>query len=151
MQDLLATIISWIAITADLPAAEQHPKIAFVASAEIGAIRSAIVQRTASGAAPMRNTTPAPSVYAFYDEQSGTIYLPDTWSETSPADVSILVHETVHHLQSLAGSKYACPAARERQAYEAQARWLAMFEMEIHEAFEIGPMAMLFLTRCVPP
>ena len=150
MQELLAVIISWIAINFGLPVTDQHPRIEFASSADLVSIRSAIAIRAAGDAVPPR-ATPTPDVYAFYDDKTGTIYLSDDWSAASPADVSLLVHETVHHLQKLAGSKYACPAARERAAYDAQKQWLALFDMEIYDAFEINRTAILFLTRCVPP
>lgn len=58
-------------------------------------------------------------IVAFHDPPAHTIYLPAGWSGQTPAELSVLVHEMVHHAQALAGRRFACPAERERQAYDA--------------------------------
>ena len=55
----------------------------------------------------------AREVVAVYHDATRTIFLSDAWTGASPADLSVLVHEMVHHLQNLAGLRYECPAARE--------------------------------------
>ena len=49
---------------------------------------------------------------AVYDDRTKTVFLPDTWTGATPADLSVLVHEMVHHLQNSAHMKYECPGAR---------------------------------------
>jgi hypothetical protein len=48
----------------------------------------------------------------------------EIWEPGSVQSQSYLVHELVHHAQLISGKAYACPAAREREAYELQNRWL---------------------------
>jgi hypothetical protein len=47
------------------------------------------------------------------------------WDADSVTSQSYVLHEMVHHAQMLSGKKYACHAAKEREAYELQNRWLA--------------------------
>jgi hypothetical protein len=64
------------------------------------------------------------SVTALYDGRSKTVYLEDSWRLDSLANRATLVHELVHHVQELAAIRYPCLAARERLAYQLQAKWL---------------------------
>ncbi|HUG61279.1 MAG TPA: DUF6647 family protein, partial [Methylomirabilota bacterium] len=74
---------------------------------------------------------------------------PEGWTGTSPAEVSVLVHELVHHLQNVGGVAYDCPEAREKPAYQAQARWLELFGGSLEEAFQVDPMTILVRTNCM--
>lgn len=47
------------------------------------------------------------------------------WDEDSVAAQSYIVHELVHHAQLLSGRDYPCNAAKEREAYTLQNKWLA--------------------------
>ncbi|WP_375172634.1 DUF6647 family protein [Pseudooceanicola sp.] len=58
-----------------------------------------------------------------YDAESETIYLVTPWSAEDTGDVSVLLHELVHHRQ--APHHFYCGAAREPAAYRAQEEWLA--------------------------
>lgn len=90
-----------------------------------------------------------PSVIAFYDDDRRTIFLTEGWSAAYPKDVSVLVHEMVHHLQNLDGSKFACPAERERLAFRAQDAWLKQFQTTLANEFAIDPMTPLVRTNCM--
>jgi Zn-dependent membrane protease YugP len=59
---------------------------------------------------------------AVYDDANRTIYLSEGWIGVTFADLSILVHEMVHHLQNVGQLKYSCPHAREAVAFAAQER-----------------------------
>jgi len=85
---------------------------------------------------------------ALYDDEARTIYLPTGWTGATPAEFSILVHEMVHHLQNSAGAGFECPEAREKMAYESQARWLAMFGSDLAAGFGIDPLTLLVRTSC---
>jgi uncharacterized protein DUF6647 len=78
-----------------------------------------------------------------------TIFLPATWAGTTPAELSILVHEMVHHLQNVAKLKYDCPAAREKLAYQAQDRWLKRFGQDLEKEFEIDMLMLLVTSACM--
>lgn len=112
-----------------------------------------------SGAPPALRTVPAArlvelrygpaspvqpgEVVAAYDHGSRTIYLMEGWDGSDPPGLSALVHEMVHHLQAAAGARFACPAERERLAYEAQDAWLRLFGSDLGRAFSLDP-AMIF-------
>ena len=87
-------------------------------------------------------------VYAVYDDTKRIIYLHTGWSANSPADVSVLVHELVHHLQNVAGIKFTCPQEREKDAYDAQRTWLERSGRTLEDEFEIDPMTVLVRTNC---
>ena len=88
-------------------------------------------------------------VEAFYDDKTRTIFLPQGWTGRSPAELSLLVHEMVHHVQNVAGLTYACPEEREKIAYAAQRQWLALFGRDLMRDFKIDPMTLLVRTNCM--
>jgi hypothetical protein len=90
-------------------------------------------------------------VQAVYVEATRTIHLPATWDSRRVGDVSLLVHEMVHHLQNVAGARFLCPAAREAAAYEAQARWLAMFGRSLESEYGLDRFTLKIMTSCQPP
>jgi hypothetical protein len=85
---------------------------------------------------------------AVYDDLNETIFLPENWKGDTPAEVSVLVHEMVHHLQNEAGTTYECPAEREKLAYEVQDSWLRPFGRSLEGEFEINGLALLVSTSC---
>ena len=72
-----------------------------------------------------------------------------SWTGGTPTELSILVHELVHHLKNVSRQRFACPAAREKQAYATQARWLGMFGEDLESAFGINDLALLVTTSCM--
>jgi hypothetical protein len=85
---------------------------------------------------------------AVYDDRTRTIFLPDTWTGETPADLSVLVHEMVHHLQNSAHMKYECPGAREQLAYTAQDHWLKLSGRDLASEFEIDAFTLKVTTSC---
>ena len=61
--------------------------------------------------------------HGLYDAEAQTIYLTKPWSSVNPRDISVLLHEMVHHRQ--AGQHWYCVQAQEWRAYQIQAQWLA--------------------------
>lgn len=59
----------------------------------------------------------------FYDPDNRTIWLVRPWSRGNPRDVSVLLHELMHHRQH--GAHWYCPGAQEHSAYRLQEAWLA--------------------------
>ena len=148
MNALLTAIVLWLAANFDLPAINEHPHLEFVPPATITALR----YKDTSGGQP---NSPANSVdagqrdvVAVYDAATSTIYLPQGWSGNTPAELSVLVHEMVHHLQNRAKLKFECPRAREKLAYEAQERWLQLFGRDLARDFEIDGFTRLAITSC---
>jgi hypothetical protein len=86
---------------------------------------------------------------AVYSDATHTIYLPEGWTGGTPAELSVLVHELVHHVQNVGGLKYACPQEREKLAYMAQERWLGLFGHNLEADFELDAFSLLVKTRCL--
>ena len=86
---------------------------------------------------------------AVYDDEMKTIYLPKNWNGGTPAELSVLVHELVHHLQGATKTKYECPQAREELAYAAQEKWLTLFGRSLESEFEIDPLTLAVRTHCI--
>jgi hypothetical protein len=154
MQTLLTVLIAWLGANFDLPATHEHPRVEIVSVARMAEVRfsrlaSNVPDRPPAEAGRSAATDFGRDVYAIYDDRSRTIYLAEGWTAASPAKVSVLVHELVHHLQNLAGEKFDCAQAREAAAYRAQARWLEQFGKTLLEEFEIDPMTVLVRTRCM--
>ncbi|HYC37647.1 MAG TPA: DUF6647 family protein, partial [Usitatibacter sp.] len=79
-----------------------------------------------------------------------TIYLPANWSPKSQRDVSVLVHELVHHVQNVGEVHgYACAAEKERDAYAAQQAWLAKSRRNLLREFKIDAMTLFARTVCL--
>lgn len=49
----------------------------------------------------------------------------NTWDAQDPMQLSLLVHDLVHHAQLFSGKTYPCRAAKEQEAYTLQNKWLA--------------------------
>jgi uncharacterized protein DUF6647 len=146
-EPLLAAIETWLSIEFDLPILGDHPRIELVPPAEIAALRyggrfpNAGTERALSGHS-------ASDIVAVYSDSARTIFLAENWTGGTPAELSVLVHEMVHHLQSVAGLKYECPQAREKLAYQAQERWLALFGRDLAQDFELDGFSLLAKIKC---
>lgn len=49
----------------------------------------------------------------------------NAWDAQDPMQLSLLVHDLVHHVQLFSGKTYPCRAAKEYEAYTLQNKWLA--------------------------
>ena len=85
---------------------------------------------------------------ALYEDNNRTIYLREDWTGSTAAEISVLVHEMVHHLQNLAGEKFECAQAREKPAYAAQKKWLEMAGLDFFQEFETDPVTLMLRTVC---
>lgn len=151
---LLTAIVTWLSTNFDLPAVNQHPRIEFVPPLKMAALRY-------RGHDSIPNTPTPPDnrdatllrgdhdIVALYDGAIKTIYLPEGWTGKTPAELSVLAHEMVHHLQNVAGLKYGCPEEREKPAYAAQARWLGLFGLSLTTEFQMDPFTVFAQTSCL--
>lgn len=150
MDALLTSMVLWLAANFGLPATFDHPKLRFVAAEEIVVFRYRAITREqrrqvlASYAASDKQT----AIAAVYDDAKKTILLPKGWAGRSPAELSVLLHELVHHIQTTANLKYECPAAREKLAYAAQEKWLGLFNLSLASEFNIDPFTLKVATEC---
>jgi hypothetical protein len=156
MTELLTAITLWLSLNFALPANFDHPKVERVAANEITYLRyraftperrrevaAAVAQTSAS-----QPVSGARSVVAIYDDARRTIFLPDGWSGSTPAELSVLVHEMVHHLQFTGQMKFECPAQREAMAYEAQDKWLGLYGKNLSTEFELDAFTLKVSTAC---
>ena len=145
MPSLLTAIVVWLSANFGLPADYQFPRIERMSSVEMTRLRYQSIpvdQRQAL------NVDHARTVQSLYSVQKKTIYLRPEWTGKTPADLSELVHEMVHHLQNLSHAKFACPAESEKLPYEAQEKWLNMFGHSLASDFELDPFTILVVTTC---
>jgi hypothetical protein len=149
-QSLLAAIVNWLSSNFDLPATSERPFVKIVPPSEIAALRygALLFAQTPNGPTLTRNADNSRTVVAVYNDRTRTILLPKGWTGTTPAELSVLVHEMVHHLQNMAGLKFECPQAREKVAFFAQERWLRMFGSDLPYEFGIDPFTLLVRTNC---
>ena len=140
---LLVAIAAWVTEATDLPMPGTLPEIRFAAPVDMALLmRAAALSPTGDSGL---------EIVAFYDTPARAIYLPSGWTGATPGEQSVLVHEMVHHAQAEAGRRFACPAERERQAYDAQARWLALLGSDLSREFGINRLFLLVATTCGMP
>ena len=154
MQILLTAIVTWLSVNAGMPASYEHPRVEFVPPAKMYAVRIGghVSGHLPGSVAATGHNVPKNGerqVEALYDDTARTIYLPEGWTGATPAEVSVLVHEMVHHLQNMAGLRYECSQAREAPAYVAQDRWLADSGRNLLDEFKLDPMTVLLRTKCM--
>lgn len=150
---LLTEIVTWLSENYDLAAIQEHPRIEFAHQRKLAAMRYGKLlpagwreDKTQDPAVPAIQQR---EVVAIYNDVTKTIFLPETWSGTTPAEISVLVHEMVHHLQNLAGLKYDCPAAREKPAYLAQDKWLQLYGLDLENEFQIDKFTLVVSSACM--
>jgi hypothetical protein len=153
MDALMTMIALWLSLNFGLPPATAHPHIEIVPANDIlfkryraftqDAQREVLASVNAAASIDKRR-----EVVAIYDDATRTIFLPDGWTGGSAAELSVLVHEMVHHLQTANGLRYPCPAAREEPAYAAQEKWLGLFGKNLQTEFDIDAMTLKVSTNC---
>jgi hypothetical protein len=148
MEALLTTIVLWLSANFGLPANYDCPRVEFVPATTIVALR----YKPFGGGQLQMGMVPSlqnqRQVVSVYDDRSKTIYLPEDWKGNTPAELSILVHEMVHHLQNIGKLKFECPQEREQDAYKAQELWLRLFGRDLLRDFELDQFTLLVSTKC---
>ena len=137
MNALLTAIVTWLSFNFGLPAIYDHPTIELLPLTEIIEVRYGSI-----------DSSRRREVVSVYNDTTRSILLPDNWTGETPAELSILVHEMVHHLQNVGGLQYECAASREKAAYAAQEAWLALFGRNLLSEFEIDRMTLVVTTHC---
>jgi len=157
-QLLLAAIANWLSKEFGLPVVDRFPEIKLISPGEIGALRynSPVppapheVARDPGLAQPQSSAyLPTNDTVAVYIDGAEIIYLIEGWTGRTPADLSVLVHEMVHHFQYKLGLKHECPQDREKLAYAAQDRWLHLFGHSLESDFELDGFSVLVKTHCL--
>ena len=150
---LLTAIVTWISANFELPPDYNHPSIKLVPAVQITFLRYKAFMPAQREVLSLQTETGQPSnsreVVAVYDDLTKTIFLPDTWKGETAAELSVLIHEMVHHLQNSAGKKYNCAGAREELAYAAQDKWLNLFGRNLSTDFQIDAFTLNMSTACL--
>lgn len=151
-QALMKEIVDWLSSNFDLPAIYDYPRIEFASAARLTFIRykelTAGNARETSIEQPLAVVEQSQDIVALYEDSTKTIFLADAWSGATAADVSVLVHEMVHHLQNLGRLVYACPPAREKLAYQAQELWLNRVGLDLENSFGVDRFTILVRSAC---
>jgi hypothetical protein len=147
MQPLLAAIITWLSVNFSLPANYDLPAIEFATPTEITKLRYGAFNTGTPRSDPAASASS--SVVSVYKDKDRVIVLPVGWQGITPAELSILVHEMVHHLQNVGKLTFACPQEREALAYKAQDQWLQLFGKDLAGEFELDGFTILVKSRCV--
>lgn len=85
------------------------------------------------------------TIRGLYNADAQTIYLVRPWDHRNPHDVSVLLHELVHHRQAKDGYWY-CPGAQELDAYRLQDNWLSQMGLEA----DVNWIAVILEAGCTP-
>jgi len=150
---LLREIVTWLAANFSLPAIYEFPHIELVPATELAGKRlKRIPPRLAQENGFLNlavQSAPQREVVAVYNDTTKTIFLANSWRGKTPAEISIVVHEMVHHLQTLGNLRYGCPGAREKPAYMAQDQWLNMFGKTLEKEFQVDLLTLLVMSACM--
>lgn len=139
MKELLIAIVTWLSVNLGLPPDYDLPKVSRLPNTELAEFHY-------RGVEPSKRR----KVVAVYHDATETILLSDSWTGRSPADLSVVVHEMVHHLQKRSNLRFECATAREKQAYAAQEAWLRLFGRNLGSEFNIDKMTLKLATTCMP-
>lgn len=129
MEALMQSLIIWISVMTGLPPSPP-PSVAYMTQPE------------------MVEVTQVVGVAAYYDHNTETVVLPEGFDQLKTLDISILVHELVHHLQYKADLVYECYGAREAIAYDTQESYLKAAGLSLNMI--IGPLLRRLITTCRP-
>ena len=153
MNALLTVISLWLSTNFGLPMPDEYPRVEHISSPQlqISWYVSSSEGNVGGWSHHQISQTKFESerLHGFYFEPGQAVFLEKGWSPLSIADVSVLVHEMVHHLQLRAGLNYRCPAAREKLAYQAQSKWLQMHGLSLESEFGLDGMTVLVRTNCM--
>lgn len=132
MQAVVEILENWLDERSQWPRRDEAPRIRFVSEWQAAAGRG-------SGASYQRGP-----LRGLYDPDRSEILLVRPWNPRDAGDVSVLLHELVHHRQ--APHHWYCPAAQELPAYRLQEAWLA----ERGLAADVNWVAVVLDAGCTP-
>jgi hypothetical protein len=140
--DLIVALATWVASELGLQPTPELPRVVTASPTVFLSVLNENAPMDRSEGSQLGN------VLAVYNTESRTIVLRDGWTGRTPAELSIVAHEMVHHLQNMTEQKFACPAEREEAAFAVQERWLALFGRNLLQDFEIDALTLLVRTHC---
>ena len=132
MSALVDTLDDWLDVNSDWQRRKTSPRIRVV-SEWVAAERQGTTSSFQRG-----------RLRGLYDPKRLEILLVQPWNARSAQDVSVLLHELVHHRQST--HHWYCPAAQELPAYRLQDAWLAERGLDA----EVNWVAVVLDAGCTP-
>jgi len=148
MKPLFDAIVSWLGANFELPAVQDQPQIRFAPVDQIASFGSR--GRSSTGTLDVTSSTSARNqLTAWYDSAAKTIYLPEGWTGASPTELSVLVPQTVRHVQNVSGIEYGCPEARALASFAVQQKWLGIFGLSLHQEFDVNPKLAALSAGCM--
>lgn len=142
MNDLMLALMVWIHAYTGLPVAEP-PSVTIMEACALHRYRLGDVPCPRPG--EIRTA-------GVYDSGKDIILLREGWSSSDLVDVSLLLHELVHHMQNKNGisvQTVACVGRDvEAMAYRAQMAWLESAGVDAHAALGVDEFTIKSLTSC---
>ena len=135
---LIAEVADWIQARSNLPLPERLPEVRRMSREDMARVFAGETPGASSGR----------QIEALYDSRNTTILLAPDWNPERARDISVLLHEMVHHMQFAADAPADCPAARERTAYDLQTAWLEEHDLDLFDEFELNGLTLMILTTC---
>jgi len=132
MTTLVSTLEGWLDAQADWPRRDGVPRVRLVS-----AWQAAVRRDATTSFQPGR-------LRGLYDPDRSEILLVRPWDPSNALDVSVLLHELVHHRQ--APHHWYCPAAQELPAYRLQEVWLVEQGLSI----DVNWVAVVLDAGCTP-
>jgi uncharacterized protein DUF6647 len=145
---LLRSAADWISNVFGLPEIQALPNIRRFSAGKFAFVR--VILDRVPDTAVMNYQRTGHEMVAHYDDATKTIYLPDGWNGSTPAEMSVLVHATAHHFQRVNRKYYDCSEERKALPYEAQERWLGLYGRSLSKDFNIEPATLMLITQCMP-
>lgn len=140
LKALVFALMTWAAAATGLPVPAEAPGLGFLSKSDLCTLIYISAQR-------LRSCKRDGNIRGVYFNDRIYLYL--EWDQEAPIDRSGLIHELVHYLQDRAKTRYLCPEAAEKVAYDIQITYLR----EVHglDYFELGQMNRMFyhfVTTC---
>jgi len=139
MKTLILALMTWASTQTGLPVPDTVPIVKHVSAEQMWHMARPGTEYDADGAQQYLG------LYA-----NGVMWLRDDWSTDNVRDVSILLHESVHHMQAEAGTEYRCRGESERVAHEVQFAWLEAAGLDPFETIGINKLYYVMVTTCGP-
>ncbi len=141
MKTLIAILILLASFETGLPAPKNAPTVEFASAQELICMVYGVNPCSKEG---IENLAEIEATYNL-----GVVWLRDGWSAKSIRDISTLYHEIIHHMQDK--DDYDCVGEMEKQAYDAQVKFLTDLGVEDPLALmEVNELVVLLLTMCRP-
>ena len=139
MKSLILALVTWASAQTGLPSTDSLPVVKHVSAKQMWHMAHPGMEYEPDG------TQQYLGLYA-----NGVMWLRDDWSPQSPLDVSVLLHELVHHMQAQANVEYPCRGKMEKVAHEAQFAWLEAAGLDPYETIGLNQLYYVMVTTCGP-